>query len=460
MNNAIRVIEEWVRRRGIVLPRLYLLGVLAVLFGLVSVMAVPSCREFLATVILHDYFVVCVIGVVGPLFLSDPIRGKSAFWAAFHLVCLSAAGLLTFFFLTFCDLLARDDRAFLSLLSCFVAVLVGRLYVADFVIAFAAKATMASRRGRKLLLSAYARMLDVDHARVGLPALGLTHGLVLSIRERILRVLGLRRTRSRAIEDAFFKFTDRLAAEADATPSLANLRNYAFAMISEIALHRVILVSRVVHSRDIAERWPAGFIDRWTVLLKAYQRCASRVRGTLEEAELVDLRAKVLLPILESAQDNMRIIYTADNFGDKNLTDAILAFRTDGRVSSHALRVEFDRSVLFLRRPGVSPKSKLAFMVLAQATSEAAPADFLAVYGDEKSGVTEWGRAGLPPLLHAVCTVIAFRRQLESGGLSTSQSGPVFARLFRASAHAGFSSSDYPESAWGALRWTIPGWQC
>ena len=451
MNNAIRVIEEWVRRRGIVLPRLYLLGVLAVLFGLVSVMAVPSCREFLATVILHDYFVVCVIGVVGPLFLCDPIRGKSAFWAAFHLVCLSAAGLLTFFFLTFCDLLARDDRAFLSLLSCFVAVLVGRLYVADFVIAFAAKATMASGRGRKLLLSAYARMLDVDHARVGLPALGLTHGLVLSIRERILRVLGLRRTRSRAIEDAFFKFTDRLAAEADATPSLANLRNYAFAMISEIALHRVILVSRVVHSRDIAERWPAGFIDRWTVLLKAYQRCASRVRGTLEEAELVDLRAKVLLPILESAQDNMRIIYTADNIGDKNLTDAILAFRTDGRVSSHALRVEFDRSVLFLRRPGVSPKSKLAFMVLAQATAEAAPADFLAVYGDEKAGSTEWGRAGLPPLLHAVCTVIAFRRQLESGGLSTSQSGPVFARLFRASAHAGFTSSDYPESAWGAL---------
>ena len=65
MKNAIRIIEEWVRRRGIVLPRLYLLGVLSVLFGLVAVLFVPSCREFLATVILHDYFVVCVIAIGG-----------------------------------------------------------------------------------------------------------------------------------------------------------------------------------------------------------------------------------------------------------------------------------------------------------------------------------------------------------------------------------------------------------
>lgn len=451
MKNAIRIIEEWVRRRGIVLPRLYLLGVLSVLFGLVAVLFVPSCREFLATVILHDYFVVCVIAIGVPLFLCDPVRGKTAFWAAFHLVCLSSAGLLAFFLLTFCDLLARDDRAFLSLLSCFVSVLVGRLYVAEFVIAFLANASMASGSGRKLLLSAYARMLDVDHVRVGLPALGLTHGLLLSIRERLLRVLGLSRTRSPAIEDAFHKVSDRLAAEADAAPSVASLRNYALAMISEIRLHRIILVSRAVHSRDISERWPSGFIGRWTILSKAYLRCSSRVRGTDSESELVELRTNLIVPILESAQDIMRIVYATDNLGDKNLADAIAAFRTDGRVSPHALRVEFDRIVLSFRRPGMSPKSKLAFMILAHAAAEAVPADFIAVYGDEKTGCAEWDRSGLPTLLHVVCSVMALRRQLESGGLSDAQRGPVFARLIRASAFAGFSSLDYPESAWGAL---------
>lgn len=451
MNNAIRVIEGWVRRRGIVLPRLYLMAVLSVMFGLVTVLFVPSCREFLATVILHDYFVVCALAIGVPLFLCDPVRGKTPFWGAFHLVCLSSAGLLAFFLLTFCDLLARDDRAFLSLLSCFVSVLVGRVYVAEFVVALWANASMASGSGRKLLLSAYARMLDVDHARVGLPALGLTNGLLLSIRERLLRVLGLIRTRSPAIEDAFHKVSDRLAAEAEATPSLVSLRNYALAMISEIRLHRIILVSRVVHSRDISERWPSGFISRWTVLSKAYQRCSSRMRGTDSEAELVKLRSDLIVPILESAQDIMRIVHATDNLGDKNLVDAIAAFRTDGRVSPHALRKEFDRSVLSFRSPGISPKSKLALMILAHASAEAVPADFIAVYGDEKSGGTEWARSGLPSPLHAVCTVIALRRQLESGGLSDSQRGPVFARLIRASAHAGFSSSDYPESAWGVL---------
>lgn len=451
MNKAILAIEAWVRRRGIVLPRLYLVGVLSVLFALVVLLFMPSCREYLSTTILHDYFIFCAVAIGGPLFLCDPVRGRTALWAAFHLVCLSAAGLLAFFFLTFCDLLARDDRAFLSLLSCLVSVLIGRLYVADLSIALLADAAMVSGNGRKFLLSAYARMLDVDHARVGLPAPGLAPGLILSIRERILRVLGLRRTRSPAIENAFHKVTDRLAEEVDAAPSLASLRNYALAMISEIRLHRIILVSRAVHSRDISERWPSGFVGRWAILIKAYQRCSSRVRGTSGEADLAELRAVLMVPLLESAQDVMRIVYLTDNPGDKHLAEAIAAFRTDGKVSMHSLRAEFDRAVLSCRRPGVTPKSKLAFMILAQAAGELAPADFVAVYGDEKTGHAEWERTGLPSLLHAVGLVMALRRQLESGGLSDSQRGPVFARLLRASAFAGFSASDYPESAWLSL---------
>ena len=451
MNAFLRYTDGWMRRRGIVLPRIYLLAVLSTLFGLVGALFFGPLREFLATVVLHDLFAVCLLVTLGPLFLCDPARGRTPLWAAIHLVCLSAAGLLAFFLLSFCDLLARDDRAFLTLFGGFIAVLVGRLYVADLVIGAATKAMVISRRGRQALLSAYARMLDVDHGRVGLPPPGVVQVFALSIRAQALRVLGLRRTRSQALEDAFRKVTDRLAAGLDASPTSDNLEGYAAAMVSELQLHRVILAFGSGRAPDIAERWPSSFIVRWTVLIRAYHRRYSRCKGTDEVAELLDFRERVILPLIGSARDVMRIVHSSDNLGDKGLADAITAFSMDGRIAAFTLRAEFDRQVVLLRRTSASPKGRVAFMILAHATAEAAPSDFIAVYGDEKAGHEEWAKTGLPPLLRAAYLVVAARRVVESGGLSEAQAGPAFARLIRASAFAGFSSVDYPERAWGDL---------
>lgn len=439
------------RRRGIVLPRLYLMVVLAALFGMIAALFFGPLRAFVATVVLHDLFPACLLVTLGPLFLCDPARGRTPFWAAVHLVSLSAAGFLSFFFLSFCDLLARDDRAFLTLFGGFVAVLVGRLYVADLVIGVATKGAVISRRGRRALLSAYARMLDVDHGRVGLPAPGIAATLGLSIRSRVLRVLGLRLTRSHALEEAFRKVADRLAARLDADPSGEVLAGYASAVAAELQLHRIVLAFGGGQSSDIAERWPSGFIVRWTVLMRGYHRRYSRCKGGDEMAELLDFRERVMLPLIGSARDVMRVVHASDNPGDKGLADAVTAFSMEGRVAAFTLRSEFDRQVVLLRRGAASPKSVLAFMVLAHAAAEATPSDFIAVYGDEKSGGDEWTKTGLPSLLRAIYLVVAARRVLESGGLSESQSGPAFARLLRASAFAGFSSADYPERAWGHL---------
>jgi len=194
MNSLLIVLEGWVRRRGIAIPRLYLLAVLGLLCGLVALMFLPSFRELLATVLLHDFFAVCALAIVAPLFLCDPVRARSPLWAAFHLACLTAAGLLAFFCLVCCDLLARDDRAFLFLLASVLGVLVGRLYFVDLAIAIAANTLSRSRAGRRLLLSTYARLLKVDPARVGLapPALGpelrqvwWRHGSSLGVREQL-----------------------------------------------------------------------------------------------------------------------------------------------------------------------------------------------------------------------------------------------------------------------------------
>ena len=183
------------------MPRVYLLAVLSVLGALLGLLFVPYCREFLATVMLHDWFVVCAVTIVGPLFLCDPSRARSHLWAAFHLLCLSGATVLALFFLFLCDLAYRDDRAFLSLLACFASVIAGRAYVADLVITAIARTFAASPAGRVQLISAYARMLDVDPARAKLGPPVLAARLLLSVRERCQRILGLRRTRSRAIEE-------------------------------------------------------------------------------------------------------------------------------------------------------------------------------------------------------------------------------------------------------------------
>ncbi len=455
MSDFLRIIEAWVRRRGIFLPRAYLLGVLGVLSALVAAMSVPASREGLATVALHDFFLGSALCMAAPLFLCDPVRGRTPLWAFFHLVCLLVAGSLALFFLGFCDLLQRDDRAFFALSSCLLAVVVGRLYVADFCLSLFARGMVASEVSRDRLLSAYARMLDVDHARFGLSPPPVAAKLLLAIRERVLRILGLRRTRSLPVECAFGAVVDGLASDLEANPSYANLKRYASAMRAEIRLHQVVLASAVghpeeLHARDVAERWPSGFFDRWTLLCKAYQRCSSRSRGSDAEANLSEFRLKVMIPMLESARSVMMVVHASDASGDKDLASALAAFRIDGRVSTQHIRSDFDRAVLSFRRPGVTPRARLAFLILAHAAAEAVPSDYLAVYGNEVSGEAEWKRNGLPPLICALFAVIAYRRQVESGGLTTSQSGPVFARLVRASVRAGFDDKDYPEAVWGA----------
>lgn len=454
MSRFLGIIESWMRRRGVLIPRAYLLGVLSLLGGLLCVLGIPSCREYLATVILHDYFLVCMVAIAGPLLLCDPVRGRNEMWAAFHLACLAASGLLAFFFLTFCDLLARDDRVFLFLLSCFASVLIGRLFIAELLISWAAKSIASSESGRVQMLSAYARLLDVDPARVGLSPPVLSHRLLLSVRERFLRILGLRRTRSPAVEESFRNVVDALASEVAASPSLDAIGRYASALRHEMMLHRVILATRHVgeiHSRDISELWPVAFYNRWSSLMTGHQRVLSRTRGTPEEALAQEFRTQVLVSILTEARDIMMIVYPDDKAGSDRLNDAIVAFKADGRILAHELRRKFDHSVQDLRRGRNSNTTRLAFMGLSLSAAEKIPADFLAVYGLANAGKAEWDKTGLPALFLAVCLTIATRRQLEAGGLTESQSAPVFARLLGESAKAGFSVQDYPESGWGVL---------
>lgn len=449
-------LESFVRRRGVVMPRLYLLAVLSVLGALLGLLCVPYCREFLATVVLHDWFVVCAVTIVGPLFLCDPSRARSPFWAAFHLLCLSGATVLALFFLFFCDLAYRDDRAFLSLLACFASVTAGRAYVADLVITAIARTFAASPAGRAQLISAYARMLDVDPARAKLGPPVLAARLLLSVRERCQRILGLRRTRSRAIEAEISRAADRLAAEIDSRPTRENLTRYVSALAHEIALHR-ILVSPGVGSRDVAERWPDDFFSRWTVLSRAYQRFSSRVRGAAGEDEARDFRGTLMVGLLDDARDVMLVVHRDDAVGDRQMQAAIALFRPGSRINTRDLRLDFDRFVLGFRRPSAeSRKSQFAFMLIAQAAAEHLPLDFLAVYGSDKVGTGEWKKSRLSPPQHAVCMVIACRCQLESGGLTSAQAGPVVARLLAASAHAGFSADDYPEASWGELMQAAP----
>jgi hypothetical protein len=460
MNRYLSQLESFVRRRGVVLPRVYLLTVLAVLGTLLGFLCLPYCREILATVVLHDWFVVCAITIIGPLFLCDPSRARNPFWAAFHLLCLAGASVLALFFLLFCDLAYRDDRAFLSLLACFASVIAGRAYVADLVITAIARTFAATPSGREHLLSAYARMLDVDPSRAKLRPPALSARLVLSVRERVQRILGLRRTRSRAIEEEVSRAADRQAAEVQSRPTVENIERYVSTMAHEVALHR-ILVSPGVGSRDVAERWPDDFINRWAVLIRAFQRSSSRVRGDLGTDGARDFRAKLIVPLLEDSRDIMLIVHRDDPGGDKEMQAAIALFRPQARVSTRDLRLEFDRYVLgFRRTAAIRKKTQFAFMLVAQATAEHLPHDFMSVYGSEKSGTDEWEKTGLRLPHHAICLAIACRCQLESGGLSSAQKGPVVARLLLASAQAGFSSDDYPESAWGAVMQSAPlQWQ-
>jgi hypothetical protein len=452
MKQYLAAIEGWLRRRGIAIPRLYLLVVLGLLGGLLGVMFIPSCRELLATVILHDFFAVCALAIVTPLFLCDPVRGRSPLWSALHLVCLAAAGLLALFFLVCCDLLARDDRAFLFLLSSVLGVLVGRLYVVDMAIAFLASTLSRSSGGRRLLLSTYARMLKVDPARVGLAPPSLGPRLVLSIRERAMRILGLRRTRSRPLEEAFRHRADSWANRVDADPSFAAMQSYAELVDMEVKLHRVLLVAQGIDAQDVVAVWPANFIAHWSALAKAYQRQSFRARGKADEALLLsNFRTQALEPLLESAQAVMRIACPKDAAGEKPLNDALLAFKAGGRLLANAFRIEFDRSVQAQRRPGVSPKAKLAFMLAMQVAAETVPADFLAVYAGEKSGEKEWAQGGLPTSMLALYVAVASRQQLETGGLSPAQAGPVIARLLRHAAFAGFTVNDFPGAGWAAV---------
>ncbi len=464
MNQYLTQFEAFMRRRGIVMPRIYLLSVLSVLAGLLALLSIPSCREFLATVVLHDWFVVCVVTIVGPLFLCDPSRARSPFWSAVHLICLSGAVVLAFFFLAFCDLAIRDDRAYLSLLACFSSVLAGRAFVADLLITVVARSLAAAPTGRTHLLSAYARMLDVDPARAKLPPPLLGARLVLSVRERCQRILGLRRTRSRAIEAEFRLIADRLGAECDAQPSEAVFLRYASALSHEIALHRIILAARMsgsknseIGGRDVAERWPSEFYNRWSLLLKAFLRLSSRVRGAASEASVLELRAKVLMPLLEDAKDIMLVVHRDDPAGGKEMQAAVAWYAPDAKVSPRDLRSDFDRHVLGFRKPGfASRKSQFAFLLTAQLAAEHLPLEFASVYGSEKTGALEWKKSGLSPMQLALCLTVAFRRQLQSGGLTDAQKGPVVARLLMASAQAGFKSKDYPEAAWADLMQAAP----
>ena len=438
------------------MPRVYLLAVLSVLGALLGLLCVPYCRELLATVVLHDWFVVCAVTIVGPLFLCDPSRARNPFWAAFHLLCLSGATVLALFFLFFCDLAYRDDRAFLELLACFASVIVGRAYVADLVITAIARTFAASPAGREQLISAYARMLDVDPARAKLGPPVLAAKMLLSVRERCQRILGLRRTRSRAIEEEISRAADQLAAEIGSRPTRENLARFVSAMTHEIALHR-ILVSPGVGSRDVAERWPDDFFSRWTVLSRAYQRFSSRVRGAAGEDEARDFRGTLMVGLLDDARDVMLVVHRDDPGGDKQMQAAIALFRPGPRINTRDLRRDFDQFVLGFRRPSAeSRKSQFAFMLIAQAASEHLPLDFLAVYGSDKVGTGEWKKSRLSLPQHAVCMAIACRCQLESGGLTSAQAGPVVARLLAASALAGFSVDDYPEASWGLLMQAAP----
>jgi hypothetical protein len=308
------------------LRRFYLLAVLAVLGVLIGLLCVPFCRETLATVVLHDWFVVCAITIIGPLFLCDPSRARNPLWAAFHLLCLGGATVLSLFFLLFCDLAYRDDRAFLSLLACFASVIAGRAYVADLVITAIARTFAATPSGREHLLSAYARMLDVDPNRAKLRPPALSARLVLSVRERVQRILGLRRTRSRAIEEEVSRAADRQAAEVQSRPTVQNIERYVSTMAHEVALHR-ILVTPGVGSRDVSERWPDDFINRWTVLMRAFQRSSSRGRGDLDADGARDVRAKLIVALLEDARDVMLIVHRDGPGGDKEMQAAIALFR-------------------------------------------------------------------------------------------------------------------------------------
>jgi hypothetical protein len=464
MNQYLTQFEAFMRRRGIVMPRIYLLSVLSVLAGLLALLYIPSCREFLATVVLHDWFVVCVVTIVGPLFLCDPSRARTPFWAAIHLICLSGSVVLAFFFLAFCDLAIRDDRAYLSLLACFASVLAGRAFVADLLITAIARSLATAPTGRAHLLSAYARMLDVDPARAKLPPPVLGARLVLSVRERCQRILGLRRTRSRAIEVEFRFIADRLGAECDAQPSEASFVRYASAMTHEIALHRIILAARMsgakdseIGGRDVSERWPSEFYNRWSLLLKTFLRLSSRVRGEASEAFVLGLRAKVLIPLLEDSKDIMLIVHRDDPAGGKEMQTAVSRYASDAKVSPRDLRSDFDRHVLGFRKPAfVSRKSQFAFLLTAQLAAEHLPLEFASVYGSEKAGALEWKKSGLSQTQLALCLTVALRRQLQSGGLSEAQKGPVVARLLMASAQAGFKSKDYPETAWADLMQASP----
>jgi hypothetical protein len=460
MNSLLIVLEGWVRRRGIAIPRLYLLAVLGLLGGLVALMFLPSFRELLATVLLHDFFAVCALAIVAPLFLCDPVRARSPLWAAFHLACLTAAGLLAFFCLVCCDLLARDDRAFLFLLASVLGVLVGRLYFVDLAIAIAANTLSRSRAGRRLLLSTYARLLKVDPARVGLAPPALGPRLALSIREQVMRILGLRRTRSRPLEEALRRRADSWANRVEADPSFVALQSYAELVDMEVKLHRVLLVAQGIDAQDVVEVWPTHFIVRWSALAKAYHRQSFRARGQADETLLLaDFRTQALEPLLESAQAVMRIACPKDVAGEKPLNDALLAFKAGGRLLANAFRVEFDRSVQAQRRPGVSLKAKLAFMLAMHVAAETVPSDFLAVFAGEKSGEKEWAQGGLPTSMLALYLAVASRQQLETGGLSPAQAGPVIARLLRHAAFAGFTLHDFPDDKWGrvmhsaALQW-------
>jgi hypothetical protein len=195
--------------------------------------------------------------------------------------------------------------------------------------------------------------------------------------------------------------------------------------------------------------------------MRAFQRSSSRGRGDLGADGARDVRAKLIVPLLEDARDVMLIVHRDDPGGDKEVQAAIALFRPQARVSTLELRREFDRYVLGFRRHAAIPrKTQFAFMLVAQATAEHLPHDFIAVYGSEKSGTDEWNKSGLRLPHHANCLAIACRCQLESGGLSSAQKGPVVARLLLASAQAGFSSDDYPESAWGAVMQSAPlQWQ-
>jgi hypothetical protein len=464
MNHYLTQFEAFMRRRGIVMPRIYLLSVLSVLAGLLALLSIPSCREFLATVILHDWFVVCVVTIVGPLFLCDASRARTPFWAAVHLICLSGAVVLAFFFLAFCDLAIRDDRAYLSLLACFASVLAGRAFVADMLITAVARSFAATPTGRQRLLSAYARMLDVDPARAKLPPPALGARLVLSVRERCQRILGLRRTRSRAIEVEFRYVADRLAAECEGQPSEAGFLRYASALSHEIALHRIILAARMsgakdseIGGRDVAERWPSEFYNRWSVLLQVFLRISSRFRGSASELSFLELRGKVLMPLLDDARDIMLVVHRDDPAGGKDMQAAVSWYAPEAKFSLRDLRADFDRHILGFRRPlSVSRKSQFAFLLIAQLAAEHLPLEFASVYGPEKTGALEWKKSGLSPMQLALCLTIAFRRQLQSGGLSGAQKGPVVARLLIASAQAGFKSKDYPESAWADLMQASP----